>query len=106
MARTKCHHSSPPHPGSRPTAVNKRRARLPSVRRVFFGGDVFTTEMVASIRRLAPNATIGSFYGATETQRAVGYFEIPNDSAADESRSTQNHSTRPRYQRRTTARLE
>ena len=52
-------------------------ARLPSVRRVFFGGDVLTPEMVASIRRLAPNATVGSFYGATETQRAVGYFEIP-----------------------------
>ena len=51
-------------------------ARLPSVRRVFFGGDVLTPEMVASIRRLAPNATVGSFYGATETQRAVGYYEI------------------------------
>jgi amino acid adenylation domain-containing protein len=57
-------------------------ARLPSVRRVFFGGDVLTPEMVASIRRLAPNATVGSFYGATETQRAVGYFEIANDPAA------------------------
>jgi len=56
-------------------------ARLLSVRRVFFGGDVLTPEMVASIRRLAPNATVGSFYGATETQRAVGYFEIANDSA-------------------------
>jgi amino acid adenylation domain-containing protein len=56
--------------------------RLPSVRRVFFGGDILTTETVASIQRLAPNATVGSFYGATETQRAVGYFEIPNDSPA------------------------
>lgn len=58
-------------------------ARLPSVRRVFFGGDVLTTEMVASIRRLAPTATVGSFYGATESQRAVGYFEFANESAAD-----------------------
>ncbi len=57
-------------------------ARLPSARRVFFGGDVLTTEMVESIRRLAPNSVIGSFYGATETQRAVGYYEIANDSAA------------------------
>ncbi len=57
-------------------------ARLPSVRRVFFGGDVLIPEMVASIRRLALNATVGSFYGATETQRAVGYFEIANDPAA------------------------
>jgi amino acid adenylation domain-containing protein len=57
-------------------------ARLPAVHRVFFGGDVLTPEMVASIRRLAPNATVGSFYGATETQRAVGYFEIANNPAA------------------------
>ena len=28
------------------------------------------------IRELAPNAKIGSFYGATEIQRAVGYFQI------------------------------
>ena len=27
----------------------------------------------------APNAKIGSFYGATETQRAVGYFQIPDE---------------------------
>ena len=57
------------------------------MRRVFFGGDVLTTEMVASIRRLAPNATIGSFYGATETQRAVGYFEIANDPTAAQRRN-------------------
>ena len=41
-----------------------------------------TSEMIANIRRLAPNAIIGSFYGATETQRAVGYFEIDNDPTA------------------------
>jgi acyl-CoA synthetase (AMP-forming)/AMP-acid ligase II/acyl carrier protein len=52
---------------------------LPAVRRVFFGGDVLTRGEVARIRELAPNATIGSFYGATETQRAVGYYEIPLD---------------------------
>jgi amino acid adenylation domain-containing protein len=62
--------------------LTSSNARLPSVRRVFFGGDVLTPEMVASIRRVAPNATVGSFYGATETQRAVGYFEISNDPAA------------------------
>ena len=54
---------------------------LPAVRRVFFGGDVLTRGEVARIRELAPNATIGSFYGATETQRAVGYYEIPLDFA-------------------------
>jgi acyl-CoA synthetase (AMP-forming)/AMP-acid ligase II/acyl carrier protein len=54
---------------------------LPAVRRVFFGGDVLTRGEMARIRELAPNATIGSFYGATETQRAVGYYEIPLDFA-------------------------
>jgi acyl-coenzyme A synthetase/AMP-(fatty) acid ligase/acyl carrier protein len=54
---------------------------LPAVRRVFFGGDVLTRGEVARIRELAPSGTIGSFYGATETQRAVGYYEIPLDFA-------------------------
>jgi amino acid adenylation domain-containing protein len=63
-------------------------ARLPAVRRVFFGGDVLTMDEVARIRRLAPNATIGSFYGATETQRAVGYYEIADDPPSDHNEST------------------
>ena len=63
-------------------------ARLPSVRRVFFGGDVLTMDEVARIRRLAPNATIGSFYGATETQRAVGYYEIADNPPTDHIEST------------------
>ena len=52
---------------------------LVAIRRVFFGGDVLTRGEVARIRALVPNATIGCFYGATETQRAVGYYEIPRD---------------------------
>lgn len=52
---------------------------LPSVRRVFFGGDLLTTELAAAMRSLTPNAIIGSFYGTTETQRAVSYFEIPQN---------------------------
>jgi amino acid adenylation domain-containing protein len=50
---------------------------LPLLRRVFLGGDLLTSHDVSSVRELAPNAQIVSFYGATETQRAVGYFEIP-----------------------------
>ena len=49
---------------------------LPAVRRIFFGGDVLTSDDVRRMHRLAPKAVIGSFYGATETQRAVGYYEI------------------------------
>ena len=56
---------------------------LPSVRRIFFGGDVLTRQGVAEIRKFAPNARVGSFYGATETQRAVGYYEITDDLPMD-----------------------
>ena len=84
----KCHNSSPPHPGARPTAVNQRRRSLAvGAPGVFRRRCSHHAEMVASIRRLAPNATVGSFYGATETQRAVGYFEIANDPPAAESQS-------------------
>jgi amino acid adenylation domain-containing protein len=54
-------------------------APLTSLRRIFFGGDLLTRQDVASMRVFAPNAKIVSFYGATETQRAVGYFAIDED---------------------------
>jgi amino acid adenylation domain-containing protein len=54
-----------------------------ALRRIFFGGDVLTQEDVVKIREFAPNATIGCFYGATETQRAVGYHEITGEFATD-----------------------
>ena len=63
------------------------RTRLPAVRRVFFGGDVLTIGNVAQMRELAPNAILGSFYGATETQRAVGYYEITDDPSIGSSRT-------------------
>ena len=63
------------------TSTNKS---LPSVRRIFFGGDVLTTEDVTLTRKLAPNSKVVSFYGATETQRAVGYYRFPEDLPADE----------------------
>jgi amino acid adenylation domain-containing protein len=49
---------------------------LPSMRRIFFGGDLLLRQDVLAMRELAPNAELVSFYGATETQRAVGYFVI------------------------------
>jgi amino acid adenylation domain-containing protein len=54
-------------------------APLPSLRRIFFGGDVLTRHDVAAMGRLAPKAKIVSFYGATETQRAVGVFRVDED---------------------------
>jgi len=50
---------------------------LPSLRRVFFAGDVLTTHDTTMIRKSAPNGKVLNFYGATETQRAVGYYEVP-----------------------------
>ena len=50
---------------------------------------MLTTQDVGLTRKLAPNAKIVSFYGATETQRAVGYFEIAEDVSAAEGAATQ-----------------
>jgi amino acid adenylation domain-containing protein len=61
--------------------------RLPAVRRVFFGGDVLPMDEVRQIRQLAPDAIVGSFYGATETQRAVGYYEITENTALTDRES-------------------
>ncbi len=40
------------------------------------------------MREIAPGATVASFYGATETQRAIGYFIIPDSlpNARDQAR--------------------
>ncbi|HWH80218.1 MAG TPA: AMP-binding protein, partial [Candidatus Binatus sp.] len=55
-----------------------------SLRRIFFGGDLLTRQDVATMRRLAPKAKIVSFYGATETQRAVGYYDLDAENKADD----------------------
>ncbi|MDP2601547.1 MAG: amino acid adenylation domain-containing protein [Deltaproteobacteria bacterium] len=52
---------------------------LPSVRRVFFAGDALTKHDVGMTRTLARHAKVMNFYGATETQRAVGYFKVPEE---------------------------
>jgi len=65
--------------------LTARKIALPSVRRILFGGGVLTKGEVLEMSALAPNATIGSFYGATETQRAVGYYEVAVDFAANDT---------------------
>ncbi len=60
---------------------------LPSVRRIFCGGDLLSRQDIRSMRELAPNAEIVSFYGATETQRAVGYFAVSEDQLQNEVRA-------------------
>ncbi|KIG14640.1 putative non ribosomal peptide synthetase protein [Enhygromyxa salina] len=58
--------------------------RLPSLRRVCFGGDQLRGRDVEAWRRLAPNAALFNFYGATETPQAIAVHRI---SAADERRA-------------------
>jgi amino acid adenylation domain-containing protein len=66
----------------------KERARagmaLTKMRYVFFGGDALSVRDAASIRRLAPSATLVNFYGTTETPQAIAYHVIAEDlNAAD-----------------------
>jgi amino acid adenylation domain-containing protein len=56
-------------------------APLPGLRRALFVGDVLTRAAVARLRRLAPAARVINLYGATETQRAVGWWPVEEDPA-------------------------
>jgi amino acid adenylation domain-containing protein len=58
-----------------------------SLRRIFFGGDLLTRQDIAAMRALAPNAKIVSFYGATETQRAVGYYDLAAEKKIDDGQT-------------------
>jgi amino acid adenylation domain-containing protein len=66
------------------TGSGGQRASIASLRYVFIVGDVLTTRDVARIRQLAPAVACVNFYGSTETQRAVGYYLIPQSLAAPE----------------------
>src|SRR6185369_7289118 len=52
------------------------------LRFAFFGGDRLTAADVARVRRLAPAARVVSFYGATETPQAMGWFEVTANAPA------------------------
>ncbi|KAJ0140069.1 hypothetical protein HZ326_17037, partial [Fusarium oxysporum f. sp. albedinis] len=58
--------------------VGGATAQFPSLRQVFFFGDVLTTRDCRSLRQLSPACTIINMYGTTETSRAVSYFEVPS----------------------------
>jgi amino acid adenylation domain-containing protein len=49
---------------------------LPNLRLFLSVGAALTRDQALRARRLAPNARILNLYGSTETQRAVGYFEV------------------------------
>ncbi|KAI1435092.1 alpha-aminoadipate reductase [Xylaria sp. CBS 124048] len=58
--------------------VGGATTQFPSLRHVFFVGDVLTTRDCKALRRLGPSCSIINMYGTTETSRAVSYFEIPS----------------------------
>ena len=58
-----------------PTATGEQ---IESLRYSFLVGDVLTKRDVSRLKKLAPSITCVNLYGATETQRAVGYFVVPN----------------------------
>lgn len=58
-------------------------AEMPSLKVALFVGDVLTKRDVKRLQRLAPNVDTVNMYGTTETQRAVSYLKIPNDSSID-----------------------
>jgi len=57
--------------------VGGANAKFPSLRHVFFVGDVLITRDCKALRRLGTSCSIVNMYGSTETSRAVSYFEIP-----------------------------
>ncbi len=59
-----------------------RTCCVPSLRYVFFGGDVLTARHVAKIRAMAPGVISVNFYGTTETPQAVGYHVVSDPERA------------------------
>jgi amino acid adenylation domain-containing protein len=51
---------------------------LPSLRHALILGDAVTRSDVVQLRKIALTVTCVSSYGSTETQRAVGYFLVPD----------------------------
>ncbi|KAI9291055.1 large subunit of L-aminoadipate-semialdehyde dehydrogenase [Neoconidiobolus thromboides FSU 785] len=51
---------------------------IPTLKSVFFVGDILTKRDCLRLQSFAPNCTIINMYGTTETQRAVSYFKVPS----------------------------
>ncbi|MCB0122924.1 MAG: amino acid adenylation domain-containing protein, partial [Caldilineaceae bacterium] len=50
--------------------------KLPALRQVLFVGESLTRQLVEQVRKLAPNVNVINLYGTSETQRAVSYHEV------------------------------
>ena len=60
--------------------------KLSQLRRAFLIGDVLTRRDVQRLQSRAPDARIVNTYGATETQRALSYYDVSRESAAQRLR--------------------
>jgi amino acid adenylation domain-containing protein len=60
------------------------RAEVPSVRLVFFGGDLLKMSDIDRALQLMPNATVSNFYNSSETQRGGGYKVFSSESGENE----------------------
>ncbi|HEX3529024.1 MAG TPA: amino acid adenylation domain-containing protein, partial [Thermoanaerobaculia bacterium] len=69
-------HPLTPSPIPLPPPGRGGNRALKNLRFVFLGGDRLTAADVARLRGLAPEARVVSFYGATETPQAMGWFEV------------------------------
>jgi amino acid adenylation domain-containing protein len=68
-------HMTPPL-GRLLTETAKPQSQLPALRQAFLVGDKLTWADVTRLRKLAPQVSCINYYGSTETQRAVSYYEI------------------------------
>ena len=59
---------------------------LRDLRYVFLVGDVLTRRDVQRLRDLAPTMNVINYYGSTETQRSVSYYEVSRETASQTSR--------------------
>ena len=64
------------------SATDENSLELSTLRYIFFVGEMLTRSNLSSLRKLCPATTYVNYYGATETQRAVSYFVVPNEAEA------------------------
>lgn len=57
---------------------------VPSVRRIFFAGDLLQMRDVDRVRRVMPNSEVINFYASSESQRAGGYTVIARERQSNE----------------------
>ncbi|HEX7643460.1 MAG TPA: amino acid adenylation domain-containing protein [Noviherbaspirillum sp.] len=61
-------------------------AQVPELRYVFLVGDILTRRDVQRLQKLAPSVNVVNYYGSTETQRSVSYYEVSRETPAQSRR--------------------